>query len=135
MAIIAAVDLVHENPVLCEWWRKGELVPNRAHEHPYQVDIPEEYQDENRWFLLDANVNSQEYPWEMFWEVRVFAIALVRGQAPKRQWLVYAHSPLADRKDVELMIPDYGKINVDVSIGGSFYEVYETEKSVRAVAR
>ena len=135
MAIIAAVDLVHENPVLCEWWRKGELVPNRAHEHPYQVDIPEEYQDENRWFLLDANVNSREYPWEMFWEVRVFAIALVRGQAPKRQWLVYAHSPLADRKNVELMIPVYGEITVDVSIGGSFYEVYETEKSVRAVAR
>jgi proline racemase len=48
---------------------------------------------------------------------------------------VYAHSPLADRKDVELMIPDYGKITVDVSIGGSFYEVHETEKSVRAVAR
>jgi hypothetical protein len=69
----------------------------------------------------------------MFWEVRVFALALVRDETPKRQWLVYAHSPLADRRDVELTIPEYGKITVDVSIGGSFYEVHEANKSVRAV--
>jgi hypothetical protein len=108
-------------------------VPNRAHKHPYQAGLPDEYQDVDRWFLLDASVNMQEHPWEFFWPVNVFALALVQGQKPTREWLVYAHSPLGERKGVEITLPDYGKIQVDVSVGGSFYHVIEAQKQVDPV--
>ncbi|MCC6580615.1 MAG: hypothetical protein IT440_09245 [Phycisphaeraceae bacterium] len=133
MAIVDVVDHVHDNATLRKWWQYGKLVPNRAHEHHYQTDFPEQYKNEDRWFLLDADVNFQEYPWELFWEVRVFSIALVRGEAPKREWLVYAHSPLADRKEVQLTIPEYGKVTVDVPIAGAFHEVHENDRSVTLI--
>ena len=55
--------------------------------------IPEEYKDVGRWFLLDADVNPREYPWELFWEVRTYALALVLVEAPQRRWLVYPTHP------------------------------------------
>ena len=133
MAIVEAVDRVHTSPTLREWWRHGQLVPNRAHKHPYQSGIPKEFQHADRWFLLDANVNPQDHPWELFWNVPVFSLALTRGKAPERQWLIYAHSPLAERKGVKLTIPDYRTISVDVAVAGSFYLVDEKRRSVAAV--
>lgn len=133
LAIVDAVDRVHQNATLRQWWRKGELVPNRAHKHHYEVGIPAEYKDTDRWFLLDASANTQEYPWETFWPVNVFSLSLVQGKPGNREWLVYAHSPLGERKDVEITIPDYGKIKVDVSVGGSFYHVVEAEKRIELV--
>ena len=133
MGIVNAVDRIYNNSTLQQWWRKGELVPNRAHKHPYQNKIPKEYQEYDRWFLLDADVNPQMYPWEMFWEIKVFALAMVQGKAPERKWLIYAHSPLAERKNVKLTVPEYGDVKVDVSVGGSFYEITEKDKAVRAI--
>ena len=57
----------------------------------------------------------------------------MRGQPGAREWLVYAHSPLEERKNVEITLPDYGKIQVDVSVGGSFYHVVEADKRVEPV--
>jgi hypothetical protein len=108
-------------------------VANRARRHHYETRFPEEYQDEDRWFLLDCDANMQEYPWEIHWPVQVFALALVRGEAPARQWLVYAHAPRGDREGVTLAIPDYGEIRVDVTPGGSFYEVDEETRQVSVV--
>ena len=133
MAIVDAVDRVHVNPTLRQWWRKGTLVPNRAHKHHYQSGVPAEWQGEDRWFLLDANVNPSEYPWELFWEVRVFALALVQGEAPARQWLIYAHSPVKERKGVQVTIPGYRQIALDVSVGGSFYVVDEKTGGIKPV--
>ncbi len=133
MALVHAVDRVYENPILKQWWRHGELVPNRAHDHPYQAGIPAEYKDEDRWFLLDADVNAQEFPWELHWPVNVFSLALVRGKAPVRKWLVYAHSPRCDRASVKLRVPGYKDIVVDVSVGGSFYLVDEKLNRVTLV--
>lgn len=133
MAIAEAVDRVHATPLLRKFWRSGELVPNRAHPHHYQAGIPEEWKGEDRWFLLDANVNPQEYPWELHWDVAVYSLALVMGKAPERQWLVYAHAPAQPRKGVKLTIPDYKPIAVDVAVGGSFYLVDETTGRVEAV--
>lgn len=133
MAIVEAVDRVHNNATLRRFWRKGELVPNRAHKHPYRAGIPKEYQHEDRWFLLDADVNPQTYPWNVYWNVPVFSLALVRGEAPKRQWLVYAHSPVQQRENVKLTIPDYREIAVDVSVGGSFYLVEEATGRIKPV--
>ena len=133
MAIVDAVDRVYANATLTEFWRKGELVPNRAHEHPYQSKIPEEYKDVDRWFLLDASVNPQEYPWELFWEIKVFALALKLGDAPDRQWLVYTHSPVKELSDVKLTIPEYKDIAVISPVGGAFYLVDEKNDAVTLV--
>src|SRR5690606_23854184 len=54
-SLVTAVDRVHENPLLTKFWRTGKLVPNHAHQHPYQTLIPDEYRDADRWFLLDTN--------------------------------------------------------------------------------
>lgn len=135
MALVEAVDRVHSNPTLKEWWRKGELVPNRAHEHIYQTGIPKKHKDADRWFLLDANVNPQKHPWETFWNIPVFSLALVQGRAPERRWLVYAHAPLDERKGVKLTIPAYGEITVDVAVAGSFHEVTEKSSEVARVGQ
>jgi len=134
MALVEAVDRVYDNDLLRRFWRLGRLVPNRRLEHFYKADVPGQYRKEDRWFLLDCSLNPKLYPWELHWEVRVFALALVLGDAPRRQWLVYAHSPLADRSQVELLVPEYGPITVDVSRGGSFYLVDEQSGTTRKVA-
>lgn len=154
MAHVEAVDQVHNNPTLREFWQKGTLVPNRAHEHPYQCDIPEEYKNRDRWFLLDTSLDAPrpwtvwppkygkrtpagfvepQHPWDQTTKIPVFALALVKGKAPERQWLVYAHSPWGLRKGVEITVPDYGKITVDVTQAGSFTLVDEKTRKVAEV--
>jgi len=59
----------------------------------------------------------QRYP-VMFQAMRE---ALVRGGAPARRWLVYAHSPLEDRRGVEITPPEFGEVTVDVPRTGAFY--------------
>lgn len=133
MAIVDSIDRVYRNATLRDWWRKGELVPNRAHDHFYQAAIPAEYQNADRWFLLDADVNSTNHPWALSTPIEVFALALVQGKPPTRQWLVYTHSPLAERKSVKLKIPEYRDIAVDVAVGGSFYGVDENAGGVTPI--
>ena len=133
LALAAAVDRIYENATLADWWRHGELVANRARSHPYQVGIPEQYREEDRWFLLDADVNMQEFPWELHWPVNVFSLALVRGELPNREWLVYAHSPHENRTGVVLTIPQYKPVTVDVAVAGSFYLVSETGDTVTEI--
>ena len=133
MAVTEAVDRVHRSPCLQQWWRRSRLVPNRARQHIHRAGIPVEYRDEDRWYLLDCDVNPPEFPWELHWKVSIFALARVRGQPPRRQWLVYAHSPLAERPGVMLTVPSYGDIAVDVGPGGAFYEIDEAQRSVARV--
>ena len=123
---------VHRNPTLREFWRKGSLVPNRAGAHPYQTVIPAEYQNVDRWFLLDTSLDPKR-PWEMGTPLPVFALALVTGAAPRRQWLVYAHAPLGARQNVQITIPEYHPVKVNVAVGGSFYLVDERSRRVRPI--
>lgn len=127
MSLLEAVDTVWQDPILREFWRHGELVPNRSRQHPYQVAIPAEWAHEDRWFLLEADVNPQQAAWGVAEFIPVYALALVRGQAPRRQWLVYAHAPLGDRRDVRLEVPGYGPIRVEVTVGGSYWLLREGE--------
>lgn len=125
MAIVEAVDRVHTDPALREWWRKGRLVANRAHPHPYQSSVPPEYTDRDRWFLLDTSLDPPR-PWNNDTRLEVFALALERGAKPNREWLVYAHAPLGDRKAVRITIPDFaGPVTIDVPVGGAFHAVSE----------
>ena len=82
MALVKAVDRVHVNPVLRQWWRKGDLVPNRARPHPYQAEVPAEYRQADRWFRLDTSLDPPP-PWKLTDDLRVFSLALVQGKAPE----------------------------------------------------
>ena len=130
--LLFAVDRVYADETLCEFWRHGKLVPNRAHSHPYQEDVPAKYRDVDRWFLLDTSLDSPR-PWTQKTNIPVFSLALVRGDKGAKRWLVYAHSPLVDRRDVTITMPDFGKITVDVPRAGAFYLVEETLKTVTPV--
>ena len=61
-------------------------------------------------------------------DIPVFSLALVRGEAGDRRWLVYAHSPLEDRRDVQITLPEFGEVNVDVPRAGRFYLVEERNR-------
>ncbi len=130
--LLLAVDRLYTNATLEEFWRHGTLVANRAHAHPFQADIPQKHQGIDRWFLLDTGLDPKR-PWEMTTNLPVFSLALVRGRPGARRWLVYAHSPLQDRRGVEITLPDYGKLTVDVSRAGVFSLVDEQRRSVTPV--
>jgi proline racemase len=61
----------------------------------------------------------------------VFSIALVAGQAPSREWLVYAHAPLGVQKGVNITVPGFGAVKTDVSVGGTFVIVNEKTHDTR----
>jgi len=132
-ALVAAVDRVHETPVLTRFWRKGKLVANRLHEHPYQTAVPEEYRDVDRWFLLDTSLGPRSYR-NYSAEIPVFSLARVLGELGGREWLLYSHSPLKARKNVEVLVPGFSSVSVDVAVGGSFHHIKEKDRSVREIA-
>jgi hypothetical protein len=134
LPIMEAVDHVHTYPTLRKFWRRGQLVANRAHPHPYQADVPEEYRQEDRWFLLDTNLDPP-HPWNLNTELPVFSLALVLGQAPEREWLVYAYAPVRTRKNVKVILPGYGPIQVDASQAGTYYLVVEKTRKVNLIER
>src|SRR5690606_13556822 len=103
----------------------GELVANPKHSHPYQTLLPEDFAKKQRWFLLDTSVDPKR-PWNLYTNLPVFALALVRGKAPNREWLVYAHAPLEPQKGVEIEIPGYRSITTDVAIEGTFVHITES---------
>lgn len=132
MAVIACVDRVYDTPRLKEFWQRAELVPNRAHKHPYKSVIPENFQNEDRWFLLDCSANPQ-FPWSLSTQIKVFSLALVLGESPRRQWLVYAHSPLGREENVTVTIPDYKQVKITSEVAGSFYLVDESSDKTMKV--
>jgi len=131
-ALVAAVDRVWQSPVLKEFWRHGRLVPNRARKHPYQTKIPEKWKEVDRWFLLNTELDPPG-EWTLETEIPVFSLARMIGEGDRREWLLYAHSPLQPRRGVKIEIPEYGRVTVDVTPGGSFYVVRAKDKAVTPV--
>ncbi len=129
---VKAVDRVHHNPILTEFWRHGRLVRNDAHLHPYQSDIPERLKGIRRWYLLDTSADPPR-PWNDQTPLPVFSLALELGEAGARRWLVYAHAPLESQQNVSITLPDYGKIEIDVPRGGAFHVVDESSRTVQRV--
>ncbi|MDD5034077.1 MAG: hypothetical protein PHE55_04900 [Methylococcaceae bacterium] len=132
LEIVRAVDNVYNNSVLKNFWRKGRLVPNQHHAHPYQENIPPEYSSKARWFLLDTSVDPK-WPWNLQTEIPVFSLCLEIGTAPKREWLVYVHSPLGKREKVKITVPNYENIEVNVAPSGNYYFVREEDKTTKLV--
>jgi hypothetical protein len=130
--VMAAVDEVHQTPVLAEFWQRGQLVPNTAHEHPYRFGLPEEAKGENRWFQLDCDANPV-WPWGVDTPVEVWSFAYVLGEAPKRQWMLYAQSPRGARPKVAVQLPGYGPVGVAASQSGSYHHVVEETRTVKPV--
>ena len=127
--LLAAVDRIYASKTLEEFWRHGRLVANLAHPHPYQHEIPPKYHSVPRWFLLDSNLDPPR-PWQLTTNLPVFSLALAIGQEGSQQWLIYAHSPLEDRRGVRLTLPQFGTVTVDVPRRGSFHVVEQASRRV-----
>lgn len=125
LAIVDAVDEIHARPELVKFWRKGKLVANPKQAHPYQTTIPPEYRDKDRWFLLDTNLTPAR-PWELTTEIPVFALALALQDKGKESWLIYLHAPRRELAQVQIEIPDYGKVTVSTSPQGNYYLLNRT---------
>ena len=133
LPIVQAVDRVHTNPTLRAFWRNGALVANPAHRHPYQMNMPKEYADVDRWFLLDTNLDPWR-PWGLHTQLPVFSLALVVGEKPTREWLIYAYAPLGPKPNVKVTIPDFAPVTIDVPQSGGFYRVEEKTRKVIPVS-
>jgi len=60
-------------------------------------------------------------------------MALARGDTGQRQWLLYAHSPLEDRRNVKITLPEFGEVTMDVPRAGAFCVVDERSKSIKHI--
>lgn len=129
-----SVDIIYEQPILERFWRVGELVANDRQPHPYRVDLLDEFSNDQCWFMLGADVNPEIILRGTNGgadEIKVVPIARVLGEPGSREWLLYAHSPLVDRSDVNITIPGYGNlIAVDVPIAGGFWHIEEATSRV-----
>ncbi len=128
MQIVGSVDAIYNNPILEKFWRKGTLVSNPHGEHPYNSELDTKYENMTRWFLLNTNYDAKK-PWTLHANIPVFAIANVYGEAPHREWLLYCFSPLGNRDDVIVEIPDYKNVNINSSISGQYTYIKETDNT------
>ncbi len=127
--IVAAVDRVHDDPVLRKFWRAGKLLQNETSPSPYQSSVPADWQRTPRWFLLDSSGNPPR-PWDIYSsQLQVFSLALQLGNSTEREWLVYAFSPLASvARDVDVRIPGGPTVTVRSSRSGCFTQVRESDR-------
>jgi hypothetical protein len=128
-----AVQAIHKNSTLQQFWRSGALVANTAVKHPYSSEVPATYAAAPRWFNLSTNRDPAQ-PWSLYTEVPVFSVARVLNSAPKRTWLVFAYAPKGPFTGVQITLPGYGPIRMDVSVSGSCVLVDEARKTVTPVA-
>jgi hypothetical protein len=122
--IMDAVDRVHRDPVLRDFWRHGHLVANPAGGHPYQAALPPELASRPRWFLLDSPANPPR-PWRLTTPLTIYSLALVKGRRPHREWLVYAFSPRQRVTAARVVIPQGPELTVRAARRGAFTLVRE----------
>ncbi len=132
--IMEAVGRVHRDPVLRDFWLHGRLVANPAGGHPYEIALTPELASRARWFLLDSPANPPR-PWQLTTALAVYSLALVRGRAPHREWLVYAFSPRERATDVAVKIPGGAEVTVRAARGGAFTLVSEGGPAGRLATR
>ena len=120
--LVDSVNLIHYNPEIAEFWKSGELVSNGS--SPLNNNIPEQYKDDPRWFLLDTGENLQ----------KVWAFTIVKGIAPNREWLIYTQSPENDMSNITVTVPNFGNVLVNSTQEGGFYTLTESNAGVVAIA-
>lgn len=150
MQLVAGVDQIHANPVLREFWQFGKLVLNESKnghpwlgkyvktQHPYQHNLPAAYQNKPRWYALNTSLDPAR-PYDVSpgilldLKFKVWALARVLGEKPNRRWLVYAHAPLGPEKDVEIEIPDFGNITMNVTTRGRYALITEATRTTQTI--
>lgn len=149
--IVDAVDEVHLNPILEQFWRYSEPVLLTEIPHPWQDRDefwPELFYNGNermRWYQLPNNVTYEPVSSDNYSTMRtktfnVWIMANVMGTSPNREWLVFAYTPLEAQMNVTAELPEYGNITLTANRGGTYYlvresgsdEYIETESGVRA---
>jgi hypothetical protein len=131
--IISAVGRVHEQPILRRFWQKGRLLANITERHPYEIAVPDDIERYNRWFLLNSDANPNR-PWQLDTPIRVYSLAFETGSASKREWLIYAFSPLDDRIDSVLRIPNGPNVTTRATRNGCFSLLRERDVAPTVVA-
>lgn len=126
MAALEAVDRVHSDATLTEFWKNGRVVPVPIKQHPYRRNVAKCVGE--RWFLLDCDANHFSGLKD---EVKVYSIALELGTSPARQWLVYAYSPLSDALPCSVTVPGFGPLPIVSSVAGKFYLINESSRQVK----
>jgi len=121
-SVLRSVDRVYNNPLLKRFWRKGKLVANRKHRHPFQSAIPEEYKDEERWFLLDSNANPPR-PWDLDTKLNLFALALAYREGTENEYLLYLFAPTPISGKVRVTVPGYGDVAISSVSKWGFYHL------------
>jgi len=119
--ILDSVEMIHNSPELQDFWMNGTLVADPYNSTPYNVDIPSQYADEARWFMLQTDMTP------------VWAFALVKGTSPDRTWLVYVQSPLNDTLPTYVSIPEFKDVQLDATKNGAFYFVSESTQTTPEV--
>lgn len=124
--IMRSVDRVHDHALLQGFWREGRLVPNARASHPYQSAVPPDWRETVRWFMPDVDENPPQ-PWSTTTRLGVYALVLERGTAPNREWLLYAHSPLAaEPRPTRVHIPGGPTVVARTARNGCFSHVRES---------
>jgi hypothetical protein len=114
---------VHDDPSLRDFWRNGALLANDTTTHPYQASVSSEWRDVPRWFVLESDANPPR-PWSPATKLEVYAVALQLGTGDHREWLVYAHSPLAvEPRSTRVQIPGGPLVNIRSTRSGCFTRV------------
>jgi len=158
-ALMKVVDRVHRQPVLVDFWQNGNLVENPIGHHPYNANdgssvlsgfSNQEIKDRfgvGRWYYLyssldpaggfaDFDGSSSERRTATNPEIPVFSLALSKGEAPNREWLLFAHSPKQNRtgEGITVNLPGFGNVPVDPTQEGIFYHIKESDRSIEPVS-
>ena len=134
MAVVEAVDRVWDNDVLADYWRFGRTVPNHEQQPWWELSKeghPEWMQKIDRWFLLTCDANLPRAQWTDRSDLKVWAMALERGDKPDRRWLLYAHAPMAAVAGASVALPGYGPVKLPcIPRSGSFFEIREKGRTL-----
>ena len=129
--VLAAVDRVHANATLRQFWSDGRLIANRSEPHIYGSALPQDIAALQRWFLLETKANPPK-PWKTSTPLKVFALALERGASPNREWLIYAFSPLDAALDTTVEIVDE-TIPIVATRNGAFFRYRENGARIEKI--
>lgn len=131
--VIVGIQELHDSDVLSKFYLEGKLVVNTAREHPFSDKVWHQFDGKDRWFWLDVDVNPS-YPWDKTTEINVFAGALMLGEIPNRQWLIFASAPLKTYPQVSITIPGYSVVSVPIEKPFSMWVISEKTRRVSEVS-
>ncbi len=129
MKVVESVDEIYNNEKLKQYWKHGILVANTQHKHPYQSNFIPRYNNENRWFLLDTDLDPKR-PWNLHTIIPVFAIAISMHGKPNREWLLYCFTPINEKRYVNIIIPGYKSVNAECKNNGSYHQINENNNTI-----